>query len=59
MLSLNECLKILNEKEKKYTVEEAKRITELLYQLGQIAYLQFKQAKENEKQGHLIHTCLN
>lgn len=57
MLSSNECLKILNQKEKKYTLEQANKIIALLYQLGEIAYLQFKQLK-NEK-SNTIHSCLN
>ncbi len=48
MLSINDCLKILNQKEKKYTQEQAYKIVTLLYQLGEIAYFQFKH-KVNEK----------
>lgn len=49
MLQTNECLKILNQKEKKYTAEQAENIRMFLYQLGEIAYLQFKQIKINEE----------
>lgn len=59
MLTINECLKILNQKERKYTLQETKDIIELLYQLGQIAYCQFKKQKENEKQSNIIYTGLN
>ena len=50
MLNTDECLKILNKnKNKKYTREEAQKLKTLLYQFGEIAYLQFKQTEANEK----------
>jgi hypothetical protein len=42
MLSVSEALKILNQKGKKYTVAQAKEILNFLYQLAEIAYLQYK-----------------
>lgn len=50
MIKIDEALKILNQKEKKYTTEQAKKIMILLYQLGEISYLQFKQLKNHEKE---------
>jgi hypothetical protein len=57
MLTTNEILKILNNNKnnKKYTEGEAHKIKLLLYQLGEMAYLQFKQINANEK-SNLIRT---
>ena len=42
MISIKECKKILNANGKSYTDEETIRIRTLLYQLGEIAYLQYQ-----------------
>ena len=54
MLSTNEVLQILNKNEKKYTTEQAKNIKLLLYQLGEIAYLQFKNIKNDKTENRSI-----
>lgn len=62
MLTIHEALKILNsnEKQKKYTQAEVSKILPFLYQLGEIAYLQFKQTKNNQNEkSNTIHTCIN
>lgn len=38
MLSIETCLKILNEKEKKYTPEQAEGIRKFLYEMSRIDY---------------------
>lgn len=50
MLSINDAIKILNKNKtgKKYNQEQAKQILQLLYQFGEIAFEQFKQAKNEE-----------
>lgn len=60
MLTTNEVLKILNNNkpQKNYTTEEANKIKLLLYQFGEIAFLQFKQSKNDEK-SCTIHQGLN
>lgn len=62
MLSTNEVLKTLNNytKQKKYTYEEANKIKLILYQFGEIAYLEFKQIENNEKEkSNNIHKGIN
>lgn len=53
MLTIHEALKILNKNKKKYTAEQANNILKLLYQLGEIAYLQFKQQNNHEKSNNI------
>jgi hypothetical protein len=48
MLSEQECTKILNAGEKKYTAEEVKQIRELLTALAIIEYEDYKNRKENK-----------
>lgn len=52
MLATKDILNILNNnnRQKKYTIEEANKIKQLLYQLGEIAYLQFKETKQWKEQ---------
>jgi len=52
MLSTNDVLKTLNNntKQKKYTYEEGNKIKLTLYQLGEIAYLEFKQIEKDAKE---------
>ena len=54
MLSTNDVLKILNAKEKKYTIEQANNIKVLLYQLGDIAYAQYKNSKKDENEKGIV-----
>ena len=43
-----------------YTNEQANKIKILLYQFGEIAYLQFKQINNDEKEkGNTVRTCIN
>lgn len=53
MLSDNECLKILNKKDKNYTNEQAVKIKILLYQLGELSYLLFDQNNKNEESNNI------
>jgi len=49
MLSLDECNKILNKKEKKYTNEEVKEIRLTLYKLADIVYTEKNNQNEQLK----------
>lgn len=56
MLTTNDALKILNKNKKgKYSSEQANKIKALLYQLGEIAFLQLKLLKEDEQKSDIIH----
>lgn len=59
MLSINEAVKILNNnsENRKYTKEESKQILGLLYQFGEIAYLQFKTIKDEKS--NIVRTSVN
>lgn len=57
-MQLLNAIKILNKRQKKYTTEQAKQILQLLNQLSEIAYEQFKQTKANET-GNIIHTSIH
>ena len=61
MLSTNEALKILNNnnQQKKYTQEEASKIKLLLYQFGEIAYLQFKPTEINGQKRSIVYQSIN
>jgi len=55
MLSIETCLKILNQNEKKYSREQADMIRRFLYQLSVIDYENFKEKSKTVKSSHL-HT---
>jgi hypothetical protein len=57
MISAHEAIQILNKNEKKYTLQQTNSILGILYQFGEIAYIQFKQNKINEK-SNIIHTSI-
>ena len=54
MLTTNDILKIINKNEKCYTIEQANSIKLLLYQLGDLAYLQYKTTKNDSKEKGII-----
>ena len=54
MLSLDACKKILQQKGVKYNDEQVKEIREMLYKLGRIDFMNYKQKKlTDEKSNHL------
>jgi hypothetical protein len=56
MLKVNDAIKVLNEKGKKYTLEQGKLILEFLYQLAEISYPQFNYFKNNEKSNFVFES---
>jgi hypothetical protein len=54
MLSLKACDKILNHKGKNYTEEQIKIIRDVLYQLAEIEFQQFKN-QAYEKESSYLH----
>jgi hypothetical protein len=58
MLTVAECIQVLNDSGKTYTREEAEKIRILLYQLAEKDYELFKQ-KMNEQTSGNIHAGIN
>ena len=54
MINEKECIKILNDGDVKFNLDEAKQIRELLIQL---ATIEFEQYKENTKVKNLENEC--
>lgn len=52
VLTIDACQKILNKKERKYSVEQARQVRELLYQLANIEFSSYQIGK-NEKRNSL------
>ena len=49
MIKFEVCKKVLNQKEKKFTDEQVRKIRDLLYQIAEIEFLNFKTTKNHEK----------
>jgi hypothetical protein len=53
VININQCAKILNQGERKYSIEDVKAIREYLYQLGKIQI-----EEENGNTSNSVHTSL-
>lgn len=58
MLSINECKRTLNKKNKKYSDSEIEQIRQLLYELAQIEY-NYSKTKVNGGKSSNIHESFN
>ena len=58
MLSAEKCLQILNSKGKKYNIEEATEISQILYTLAEIEFSNYQNSKSDVK-GDNLHKGIN
>ena len=55
MLSLENCKKILTKNGVKYNDEQVKEIREMLYKLGRIDFMNYKQKKLTDEKSYHLH----
>ncbi|HMK02961.1 MAG TPA: hypothetical protein VK489_02170, partial [Ferruginibacter sp.] len=59
MLSIGQCKKVLNKTGKQFKEEEIAKLREVLYQIAQMDYNQFKKQNENDKERNYLYQSLN
>jgi len=59
MLSIKTCKAILERDGKRYSETQIKALRDLLYQLGEIDYTNYKEHFQNVQKSNYIHPCFN
>ena len=59
MISLESCKQILEKNGEKYTLEEVRKIRELLYQIGYLEYMSYKKTKQKDGNSTDLHESIN
>lgn len=58
-LSIDYCAKILNSNGKEYTIEEVKKIRELLYIFGELDYMIYKEMIKQDEKGNSLRKSID